>query len=83
MPKRSLTNTFTCEYCDKQTDEKAHIVRFVFRWDDGAPGLELFYLCQACGGALPRINPTRRNRLEQLFYKKHPSKRLLAESVKD
>jgi len=73
-------NTFRCELCGTESDDKPIIIRFSYYLVDGTPGVELFYLCGACDCMIPKQNPVRRSKLVQLFISLHPGRPLKPES---
>ena len=75
-------NTFRCDQCGQQCDEKPVIIRFSYNLVDGTPGVELFYFCPSCDMLLPKKNPTRRMQLLQLFTSLYPNRKLKPESDK-
>jgi hypothetical protein len=72
-------NTFRCEVCGTESDEKPTIIRFSYTLVSGAPGVELFYLCWGCNGLLPKTNPTRRAKLVELFKSLYPNREIVPE----
>ncbi len=72
-----MTNTFRCEMCGTESDDKPIIIRFSYKKPDGTPAVELIYLCWGCSSTLPKTNPTRRMQLVQLFMSLYPNKPIL------
>jgi len=73
------TNTFRCEVCGTESEEKPTIIRFAYKRLDGKPGVELIYLCWGCNSTLPRTNPVRRAKLVELFKSLYPNREILPE----
>jgi|WetSurMetagenome_2_1015567.scaffolds.fasta_scaffold607662_2 hypothetical protein len=69
-----MSNTYRCEMCGMENDDKPTIIRFSYTLLDGSPAVELIYLCWGCGNSLPKTNPTRRQQLVQLFQSLYPNK---------
>ncbi len=74
-----MSNTFRCEMCGMESDDKPTIIRFSYKKPDGTDGVELIYLCWGCGNTLPKANPNRRNQLVQLFKSLYPNKPIAPE----
>jgi predicted RNA-binding Zn-ribbon protein involved in translation (DUF1610 family) len=74
-----MSNTFRCEQCGTESDEKPSIIRFSYQRIDGTPAVELIYLCSSCNATLPRTNPVRRSQLVQLFISLYPNKPIMPE----
>jgi len=74
-----MWNTFRCEVCGTESDEKPTIIRFSYKKVDSSPGVELIYLCSGCNSLLPRTNPVRRGKLVELFKSLYPNRELLPE----
>jgi len=72
-----MVNTFRCEVCGTESDEKPTLIRFSYKTVDGTPGVELIYLCWGCGNSLPKSNPTRRAKLVELFHSLYPNREIL------
>jgi hypothetical protein len=69
-----MWNTFRCELCGTESDEKPSIIRFDYKKPDGTAAVELIYLCGGCNSSLPKTNPTRRSQLVQLFKSLYPTR---------
>jgi hypothetical protein len=67
-----MANTFRCEVCGTETDEKPVIIRFSYKLVNDADGVELFYLCSGCNSLIPKTNPVRRAKLVELFKSLYP-----------
>jgi hypothetical protein len=74
-----MWNTFRCEVCGTESDEKPIIIRFSYTLLNGTPGVELIYLCSSCNSTLPKTNPVRRAKLVQLFKSLYPNRELTPE----
>ena len=74
-----MWNTFRCEVCGTESDEKPIILRFTYKQSNGAPKVELVYLCWSCNNLLPKTNPSRRARLVVLFKSLYPDRELIHE----
>jgi hypothetical protein len=74
-----MWNTFRCELCGTESDEKPTIIRFSYKTPDGTPGVELIYLCSSCSIMLPKTNPTRRAKLVEMFKSLYPNKDIIPE----
>jgi hypothetical protein len=75
-----MSNTFRCEICGTESDDKPIIIRFSYKLIDGRDGVELFYLCGSCNIMIPKTNPVRRQQLVQLFISLYPNRKLMPES---
>jgi hypothetical protein len=74
-----MSNTFRCEMCGMESDDKPVIVRFSYKKPDNTPAVELIYLCWGCHNTLPKANPNRRQQLIQLFKSLYPYKPIMPE----
>jgi hypothetical protein len=74
-----MSNTFRCEVCGTESDEKPVIIRFSYTLVNGTPGVELLYLCWGCNNMLPKTNPTRRAKLIELFRSLYPNREIVLE----
>jgi len=74
-----MWNSFRCELCGTESDEKPTIIRFSYTLVDGKSGVELIYLCAGCNSLLPRTNPVRHSQLVQLFKSLYPNRELKPE----
>lgn len=72
-----MWNTYRCEVCGSQNDDKPIILRFSYKNLDGTPGVELIYLCGSCNCMLPKHNPIRRTKLVELFKSLYPNREIL------
>ena len=72
-----MWNTFRCEVCGTESDEKPIILRFTYKQPNGSPKVELVYLCWGCNNLLPKTNPTRRAKLQALFRSLYPNRELM------
>lgn len=69
-----MWNTFRCELCGTESDEKPTIIRFSYKLTNGTPGVELIYLCGSCSASFPKTNPTRRMKIIELFKSLYPNR---------
>ena len=74
-----MWNTFRCEVCGTESDEKPTIIRFSYKQPNGTPGVELIYLCGSCNSLLPKTNPVRRSKLVELFKSLYPNREVMPE----
>ncbi|MBN2575473.1 MAG: hypothetical protein JXP73_12990 [Deltaproteobacteria bacterium] len=74
-----MSTTFRCENCGIESDEKPTVIRFSYTLMNGAPGVELIYLCSGCSSQLPKTNPNRRLQLVQLFKSLYPNRQIKME----
>jgi hypothetical protein len=72
-------NTFRCECCGTESDDKPTIIRFSYKLLDGTEKVELIYLCWGCGNSLPKSNPSRRTKLVELFKSLYPNREIKPE----
>ena len=76
----AMHNSFRCELCGVESDDKPIIIRFDYTRIDGTPGVELIYLCRGCDSTIPKQNPVRRTQLVQLFVSLYPNRPLKPEA---
>jgi hypothetical protein len=74
-----MWNTFRCEVCGTESDEKPTIIRFSYTLVDGKPGVVLIYLCSGCDSLIPKTNPVRHTKIVQLFKSLYPNRELKPE----
>jgi hypothetical protein len=76
----AMNNSFRCELCGVESDDRPIIIRFSYTLLNGTPGVELIYLCRGCDTTIPKQNPVRRSQLIQLFMSLYPNRQLKPES---
>jgi hypothetical protein len=74
-----MGNTFRCEVCGTESEDKPTIIRFSYKRPSGTSGVELIYLCWSCNSLLPKTNPVRRNKLVELFKSLYPNREVMPE----
>ena len=74
-----MWNTFRCEVCGTESDEKPTIIRFSYTLIDDKPGVVLIYLCSGCNSLIPKTNPVRHRKIVELFKSLYPNRELKPE----